>query len=114
MDATFENGQIVVPYRPVAGSLAEKLRRHATGGFARDVAMVTRSAGDPISLDGAPSTADVMEDTLLSRRSGLIHPNPREQTATLDQALRLSGSASFGATSAHSQFPDILREARND
>jgi hypothetical protein len=49
MDVACENGQISAPSLPMAESIAENLRCHAIGRFARDVG--PRGFGQPLRPD---------------------------------------------------------------
>jgi hypothetical protein len=97
----------------IAELIAENLRCYAAGRFPKDVKLLAESGVDPEWLEGARATADVMEDTLVGRREGPIPLDPAGKAAdALAQALRLTGPASFDATSEHARLLRVLREAQ--
>jgi hypothetical protein len=100
----------------VAELIAENLRCYAAGPshrYHRDVEMLTRAGVDRAWVRGARAMADVMEDTLAGVREGPV-PLDRLGLATnaLMAALRLTGPASFDATSEHARLLRVLREAQ--
>lgn len=100
---------------PVATMIAENLRCYAAGRFPRDVELLTRSGVDPSWLLGTSAIADIMEDTLVGRREGPVPLDPRGKgAAALAQALRLTGPASFDASSEHARLLRTIREAGGD
>jgi hypothetical protein len=97
----------------VAEMIAENLRCYAVGRFPRDVAILTNCGVDPAWLEGAIPLAEVIEDTLVGRREGPIPLDSDGKAANaLTQALRLTGPASFDATSEHACLLNLLREAQ--
>jgi hypothetical protein len=113
MDVAFDiDGRPGVLSERVAELIAENLRCFAAGRFPKDVALLARCGVDPAWIEGAQPVADVMEDTLVGRRAGPIPLDPTGKAANaLTQALRLTGPASFDATSEHARLLDTLREA---
>jgi hypothetical protein len=97
----------------VAEMIAENLRCYAVGRFPRDVAILTNCGVDPAWLEGAIPLAEVIEDTLVGRREGSIPLDSGGKAAdALAQALRLTGPASFDATSEHAVLLELLRESQ--
>ncbi len=99
----------------IAALIAENLRCFAVGPahrYYKDVELLTRAGVDPVWVQGALAMADVIEDALAGVREGPIPLDPFGLAANaLRQALRLTGPASFDATSEHARLLNALREA---
>ncbi len=67
--------------------------------------LLARAGVDPEWVEGARAPADVMEDVLVGRRVEPIPLDPAGKAAdALMQALRLTGPASWDATSEHARL----------
>jgi hypothetical protein len=114
MDITFDINGLRPPLSERgAEMIAENLHNYALGPshrYSRDVALLTRAGVDPEWIYGARALADVIEDTLVGRRNGPIPLDANGKAAeALVQALRLTGPASFDATSEHAVLLRMLR-----
>jgi hypothetical protein len=79
------------------------------------VALLTGAGAgiDPAWLLGAYSLADAIEEALTGAHDGPIELHPRSLAArAIENALRLTGRASFDATSEHAVLLRTIREAQ--
>jgi hypothetical protein len=115
MDVTFDiDGRLERLSHSVAALIAENLRCFAAGPshvFYRDVQRLAQAGVDPAWVHGARSGADVIEDTLVGRRTGAIPLDAAGRTAhAVRYALSLTGPASWDATSEHARLLNTLRQ----